>query len=253
MFIDWLPEVLRPWRSSKQRAKRGARGGFWAPIPVSSNVEQLEALQMLSGSPIDLIARNDYVTNYGGNLTGPSSAPADTIGQDYLTQNHAALGLTAADVNGLIITSQSVSSLSGATYIYYQQTFNGIPVNGAVANVAIAADGSVVAVGNRLIPNLANRINSSPAVISPSTAVILAGNYHGITSSLPPDPIPETPPTGVTAIFNDPARSLDPIQVKQEYSVSSQGDVRLSWNLELHSPVSPDWLEINIDGEVKVQ
>lgn len=249
MFIDWLPEVLRPRRSQSIRAKRGAKGGWRAPDPIAASVEHLESLQMLSAAPIDLIARNDFLTSSTGYLTGPSSSPAATIGQTYLQQHHDALGLTAADVTGLQITSQSVSSLSGATYIYYQQTYNGIPVQDSVANVTIAADGSVLSVGNRLIPNLAARINNAAPTVTPATAVVLAGGYHGLTTSTQPEiiavPVSQADPN----VFHDPALSQDDIPVTLKYVVSSVGDVRLSWNVVLRSPSSPDWLDINIDGQ----
>lgn len=249
MFIDWLPEVLRPRRSRVLRAKRGAKGGWRAPDPIAASVEHLEPLQMLSAAPIDLIARNDFVTSSTGYLTGPSSNPPATIGQSYLQQHFNELGLTAGDVSGLQITSQHVSSQSGATYIYYQQTYNGIPVQDSVANVTIAADGRVLSVGNHLIPNLAARINSAAPVVTPATAVVLAGGYHGLTTSTPPEII--AVPQGPTDpnVFHDPALSRDDIPVTLKYVVSSVGDVRLSWNVVLRSPANPDWLDINIDGQ----
>lgn len=251
MFIDWLPEVLRSWRSQNRRVKRGSQGGSRAKS-VSFSVEQLESLQMLSGAPIDSIARNDFVTSNSGYLSGPTNGQAADIAQSYLNLHHNELGLTTADVTGLQITAQTVSSQSGATYIYYQQTYNGVPVDGSVANVVIAADGSILAVGNRMVPNLASLINNAAPVLTPSTAVILAGNYHGLTSVTPPElvAIPTDPqdPSDPT-IFHNPALSRDDIPVTVSYAVSAQGDVRLSYKVVLRSPVSADWFDITIDGQ----
>ena len=252
MFIDWLPEVLRPWRSSALRSKRAAKG-WRAPDPVSSTVETLEPLTLLSAAPISNIARNDFLSNPTGYLTGPSSSPATAVAQNYLLNHAADLGLTTADVTNLKITSQSVSSLSGATYIYYQQTYNGIPVQDSVANVTITSDGRVLSVGNRLVPNLANRINAATPLITPALAVVMAGSAHGLTSNINPTAVtvPENPTNAGANLFQNPALSLDEIPVRQVYVVTSLGDIRLSWNIVLRSPnpATPDWLDINIDGQ----
>lgn len=250
MFIDWLPEVLRPLRSSARRTKRAAKG-WCAPNTVSSTVETLEPLVLLSAAPINDIARNDYVTNPGGYLSGASNSPATTVAQNYLLNHAADLGLTTADVTNLKITSQSVSSLSGATYIYYQQTYNNIPVQDAVASVTVTADGRLMSVSNRLIPNLASRINSATPVVTAATAVVLAGNAHGLASTSAPTGVttPANPTNNGATVFSNPALSLDEIPVRQVYVATSVGDVRLAWNVVLRSPETPDWYDINIDGQ----
>ena len=250
MFIDWLPEVLRPWRSSALRSKRAAKG-WRAPDPVSSTVETLEQLVLLSAAPISNIARNDFLTGPTGYLTGPSNSPATTVAQNYLLNHAADLGLTTADVTNLKITSQSVSSLSGATYIYYQQTYNGVPVQDSVASVTVTSDGRVLSVSNRMVPNLASRINSAAPAITAAQAVIQAGLAHGLTSpgNTTAVPSPDNPINNDATVFSNPALSQDQIPVRQVYVVANTGEVRLSWNVVLRSPVNPDWYDINIDGQ----
>ncbi|MES2794158.1 MAG: hypothetical protein V4719_31380, partial [Planctomycetota bacterium] len=51
MFIDWLPEVLRPWRTRNLRSKRAVKSGR-ALAPVSAAVETLEQLTLLAATPI---------------------------------------------------------------------------------------------------------------------------------------------------------------------------------------------------------
>lgn len=251
MFIDWLPEVLRPWRTKSLSSLKGRTAKrSQAHVPVAAAVETLETLAMLSGSPISSIARSDFLTNPNGNLTGPNGGTPTTIAQNYLQQHYADLGLTASDVTNLKITSQNHSTLSGATYIYYQQTYAGIPVQDSYANIAIAADGSVISVGNRMVPNLASRINHGAAIVSPATAALLAGAYHGLTTATPPTTVnlPEDTQEPGATTFTNSDLSRQQIQVVPRYAVSAQGDVRPVWSLVLYSPKSADVLEVDIDA-----
>ena len=73
--------------------------------------------------------------------------------QTFLEKHHVQQGLTQEDISHWQVSSQHLSNTSGATHVYFHQTYQGIPVSNGIANVAIK-DGEVKSMGNRLVAHL---------------------------------------------------------------------------------------------------
>jgi len=123
-------------------------------------LEPLESRQLLATADdnVDVEPIPDFPGNYyppshslaatTSFLSSPTSGAPLSIGLGFLQQNGGTLGLSAADVSHAGLTNQYAdSSGSGASHIYLQQNYNGLPVLDAVASVNVMPNGSVVTAG----------------------------------------------------------------------------------------------------------
>ena len=75
--------------------------------------------------------------------------------RNYIERNRPSLGLTGSDTAEMVVSSTVRDDHSGVTHVYFQQRYRSIGVFNAILNVSVTASGTVVAVGNRFVPNLA--------------------------------------------------------------------------------------------------
>src|SRR5439155_4580325 len=82
---------------------------------------------------------------------------ADPVGvaKAFLQSNGQDHGLTAADLDGLVVSSSYTDSYTGVAHVYLQQRYNGIDVIGGIVNLNVNPDGSILSWGSRAIPDLA--------------------------------------------------------------------------------------------------
>ncbi len=188
-------------------------------------------------------------------LSGPASGTPLQVAQNYLSQNKAALGLSAADLTHYNVTDNYTDEDTGVTHIYLQQTFNGLPIADAVGSVHITANGEVVSASANFVPNLTYPATNQP--LAPEVSSVDALNaFASALSSSTFLTITNSPSVAVAAtgrsqktIFNDPELSLDPIPVELQYVASPDGGVELTWSLVARSPRSLNWFVANVAAE----
>ena len=81
-----------------------------------------------------------------------------TLAMDFVRNNVAALGLEAADLQGYEVTDVVHSKVTGATHIYLQQRYRGIPVYNAQLHVNVNRDGRIISVNNSFLPGIARAV-----------------------------------------------------------------------------------------------
>ena len=180
--------------------------------------------------------------------TAAAQNDALDVARAYLKENSARWGLTAADLDSLVVVDQYVSGHNGITHLYLHQTHAGLEVFNAIFNISIAADGSVVHAGNRLIPNLAANVNTGNPKLSAETAV------HTAAAALK---LPVSEPLVVRESLGGPAQatvfsaggiSLEPIPAKLVYQPTEKGDVRLAWNVEIYELDADHYWSMRLDA-----
>ncbi|MEM9554391.1 MAG: M36 family metallopeptidase [Acidobacteriota bacterium] len=184
----------------------------------------------------------------GRMLTGPQVGDAADIALTYVNANLAALQLTPADVSDLELRDRYTSP-NGITHLYWLQRHDGIGVHNGILGVNIAADGSIINVHHRMIPDLATRAPAGGPALQPSTAVQRAAEHLGIESrlsSIDPLEIAGGPTARVT--FSDAGISRDPIPAELRYQRRADGTVALAWNVVINRVDSQDWMEVRIDA-----
>ena len=97
----------------------------------------------------------------------------------HLRQNAKALGLSPSDIGDLAVADQHTSSVSGVTYIYFQQVIGDVPVYDGIVNVSVDRNGNVLSVGNRAVADLHGRLRGRAQAVSAETAGQAAGRALG--------------------------------------------------------------------------
>jgi extracellular elastinolytic metalloproteinase len=162
-------------------------------------------------------------------LTGPNAGDPLAIARAYLAQNKEALGLSGIDIAGAVVTNQYVSSHNGVSHIYLQQQYQGIEVHNAAININIAADGSVISLGNRFVSGIDTAVNSTVPFLTRGEAIAAAAHSLGL----------------------DPGKgpvSRNPIPTQLVYQPVAKNLVRLAWELEIYELDAQNWWSMRVDA-----
>ncbi len=164
----------------------------------------------------------------------------------YIQEHKTDWQLTDADVKNPLLTSQHTSQHNGVTHLYFRQTHEGISVHNAVMNANVAADASVLSMGNRFVSDLAAKINATEPNISPIDAV----NASARELQLSPENnflIQKNINTNEYEI-SDGGIASEPIQAKLMYlPVEGQG-VRLVWQCGIYTGNRQHYWQVSIDA-----
>lgn len=171
--------------------------------------------------------------------------PSEAIIQDFLQREQSRLDLTASDIINWTISSQHRSKQSGVQHIYIQQTHQGLPVYNAVANFAIK-DNKVWSMGNRLISDVARRINTVSPVLSPTAAIQRAAAALDLPT---PEGLRVLEAQSTTFFqYNKGGISLENIPVRLSYVQIEDGALRLVWDLSIYQLDAQHWWSARVDA-----
>lgn len=162
------------------------------------------------------------------------------------------LELAEDDIAEMAVSTRHRARDTGVVYVYLQQQRHGIPVEGAVLNLATSAEGRVVHVGNRFLPGLALSTGSPEPTLGPSAAAeraaadlgLPAGSFAISTSK--PDARRHT-------VLDGGGVSAGDIPVSLVWFPRAVDDLRLAWKLELDIVETSNLWQVYVDarsGEV---
>jgi hypothetical protein len=180
-------------------------------------------------------------------LTGPQEGEPVDIALAYLRAIPTELGVTAVDLDNLIITDHYTSNHNGVTHIYLRQQYNGIDVFGANLNVNVAPDGSVMNVGNRSVANLAGRANTTSPGLSVIQGLQVAAEILDL--QLIDHPSIQIPAAGAdqAATLSPSGISLEPITARLVY-VQAEDALRLAWQYGIYELSAQHYWLISVDA-----
>ncbi|MEM7469218.1 MAG: M36 family metallopeptidase, partial [Pseudomonadota bacterium] len=186
-----------------------------------------------------------------GFLTDASVQDAYAVCRDYLMTSRDAKGLSLEDVEDIEIKNRHSNPRTGVTYLYMQQRFRGIEIEGANYQTAVDKNGRIVSEVDQLKRKVRLR---SPVpiipVLSAREVVILAARELGLaTDSEITQLSVETTPMKET-LFSAPTLSRDDIPLKLNYIEHIDGDIRLAWNIVIRTPDGRDWWNLFVDANV---
>ncbi len=180
--------------------------------------------------------------------TAAAQDGAQDVARAYLDENSERWGLTAADLESLVVVDQYVSRHTGVTHLYLWQTHAELEVFGAIFNISVAPDGSVVHAGNRLIPNLAANVNTGDPKLSAEAAVHTAAAALKLSVSEPLVVRESLGGPAQATVFSEGGISREPIPVKLVYQPTEKGDVRLAWNVEIYELSGDHYWSVRLDA-----
>ena len=223
---------------------------FW-PRPLARVVVllALAALVVVPGAGsagAGSTAKGDSVKGF---LTGPSSEDALELALGYVRGDAQQLGVTGADLGDLVVTDRYVSRHTGVTHVYLRQRLHGIDVFGGVANVNVAKDGSIVNVGNRLVPDLAASATSRAPGESAASAVAGAAEGLGLSGFVSPETISVKGGVARETVLDGAGISSRPIPAKLVYQPMPDGSLRLAWQLEIDELGREHYWNARVDAQ----
>lgn len=169
----------------------------------------------------------------------------EPIAQKYLLEHQSELGLTQTDIQNWIVSDSYTSSHNQVQHLYIRQTHQDIEIFNAVANFNIW-QGRVVSMGNRLERDVASRVNTAQASLSPIQAIQAAANHLGLTAS---EPISAIQPISTQEfLFNKAGLSEREIPVKLIYQPMPEGEIFLAWNVSILLKNGQHWWNMRIDA-----
>ncbi|MCB0695314.1 MAG: T9SS-dependent M36 family metallopeptidase [Lewinellaceae bacterium] len=163
----------------------------------------------------------------------------------YLESQSKEWGLTPADLSDLAVNNEYQTVTNGVTHLYLIQRHQGIEVYNALANLNIQ-NGKVIFAGNRLVPNLANKVNATKPAISAQVALekalISLGTSPGQTF------IVKERISDQEMTFSKGSFSHEDIPVKLRYQQMPNGQVRLAWDMAIDPVNGQDYWSLRIDA-----
>jgi hypothetical protein len=102
------------------------------------------------------------------------------IANEYIHAHLGEWGLTPQDLNGMTVNDRYTDQSSGITRVYFLQRYQGIPVYNAILNISITKTGTVFFAGNRFVPDLAGKVNTTEPVLSAQEAVMNLADHLGL-------------------------------------------------------------------------
>lgn len=178
----------------------------------------------------------------------PRALPPEA--REYVQKNRQQLGVTEADVQDLVLSSESKSPRSKLHLLYVQQRHAGIEIHGAVSTLGLGASQEVVSVASRLhsvAQARGARLATRPTLPAPE-AVAAAARHVGLRLSAPLSVQARGTDASQQIIFSKAGISLEPIAARLVYQPLANGQLRLAWEVSIYTLDAQNWWNIRVDA-----
>lgn len=187
------------------------------------------------------------------------------IARDFIKPQALAAGVAVADIDQMKVSSETFSSQSGLTNVYFQQTLNGIPVYNAMLNVHITRDNKLLTYGNRFVKvEDAVRSRMANPLLNPEQAVKAAMASLSMPAAGPLVIKQSGSAPVYLTVFDKGKMSLEDIKVQLVYQPmeekkekqknekikqpeQSQG-LRLAWQVEIYNTDAKSYWSARVDA-----
>ena len=184
----------------------------------------------------------------GSDPAGAQPAPAD-IAVNHIRAHAAELGLTASDVADVTVSDQVRSAHNGVTHVYLLQRHRGIAVVNGILNVSVAANGAVLHVGNRFVPNL-TAATAGQAAARPATAAAEAAAVHvGLAPTQDIAVVDRPSGSAQRTTVSDGGVSTADIPAELVWQPLDNGTVRLAWSVVIEPAGGEHWWTMTVDAQ----
>jgi extracellular elastinolytic metalloproteinase len=210
---------------------------------LSADVQELTSLELdeITGAVRSLSSERGF-------LSMPASGQPMAIAMDFVQRNLAALGLEASDLEGYTVSNVVFSKVTGATRIYLQQRYQGVPVYNAQLQVNVNRDGRIISVNNSFMAGVQRAARSLKPKLQMPAAVGEALKFSGMKM---PAPGVVSASAGVlqrTRVANA-GISLEPIDGSLMLLPVRQGEARLVWNFQIHTLDKQHMWDLTVDAD----
>ena len=180
-----------------------------------------------------------------GAMSGARS-DATKVALGYVKDHKQELGLSGSDVKDVAVSDSVFSEHNGVTHVYLQQQHKGIDVYGALLNVNVARDGSVISAGNRFVTDLAARAGGQSARKAAVEAARAAAGNLGLKPSKPLEVLNRRGSASEKTTISHGGIAEGAIEAELVW-LPTDGAVRLAWSVRLDE--ADHWWNSFVDAE----
>ncbi|WP_452220183.1 T9SS-dependent M36 family metallopeptidase [Lacinutrix salivirga] len=185
-----------------------------------------------------------FFINIGNSQSSLSESQYGSIIEAYINKNKVKLNVTPSDISDLIVEKEFLTKKTGVTHVYVNQRHQGIKIFNATSSVAVK-NNSVFYIANRFLNNISQKVTTSTPVISAELAIQKGASHFnlGNTQNLE---LLET--SHNKYVYSNGEISKNDIPVELSYFLTTDGDLKLAWDLNIHSTSSQNWWSIRVDA-----
>jgi len=226
-----------------RRGERQRRRLFLEPL---ERRELLAAIAQVTALPHEYYKTPSTPIEY---LSAPRSGDPVTLAKDYFRANAGSFGIVPGDVDHLVVTNNY--STDGLRFIYFGQTFNGLPIVNAVANVAILPDGRILTAGASLVSGLVEPPpNSGPAPYLPvSEAIRSIANAAGVNLATATTTVAAPTGRNMHMLLRNSQLSTRDIVAELQYVPKDGGGVQLAWRINVDMKDGAHWYDASVGND----
>jgi len=205
------------------------------PQSLSADVHELSALELdeVTGAVRSLSSERGF-------LSAATPGQPMAIAMDFVRRNLAALGLEESDLEGYAVSNVVYSKVTGATRIYLQQQYKGIPVYNAQLQINVNRDGRIMSVNNAFMAGIQRAAGSLKPAKQLTAAVSEALRFSGMK-------MPAPSAVGTNRVANA-GISLEPINGSLMLLPVRPGEARLVWNFQIHTLDKQHMWDLTVDA-----
>ncbi len=164
--------------------------------------------------------------------------------KEYIQKQKLKVNLSNDDVSDLLINKEIYSKKSKSTQLYMNQRFKGIKIHNAISSVSIK-DNVPIYFSNRFVNNIRQKINVTEPLIDSKTVIQKAASYFKLENI---KDIQLLESKDKKYIYSNGRISQNNIPVELVYFKMPDGNLRLSWDLNIYTLDSKHWWSIRIDA-----
>jgi extracellular elastinolytic metalloproteinase len=212
------------------------------PESLSADAQELSALEVdeITGAVRSLSSERGF-------LSAASPGKPVDVAMDFVRRNIAALGLEASDLEGYAVADVVFSKVTGATRIYLQQRYQGLPVYNAQLQINVNRDGRIISVNNSFMAGLERAVGSLQPAVELPAAVGEALRFSGMKMQAPESVSAAGDVQQRTRVANA-GISLQPIDGALMLLPVRPGEARLVWNFQIHTLDKQHMWDLTVDA-----
>src|SRR5688500_1320275 len=173
---------------------------------------------------------------------------ASVIALSHLRAQAPALGLAAADVEDVVVSSSTTSKHTGVSHVYLRQRFSGIEVWSAEITVNISRDGRVLGVEGRFVAGLEKLRPRTTPRLTASEAVAVVARHLELTPTEPIRVVSEAKGPARETMLSTGGLAVTGIPAKLVFFPEQRVSVRLAWLVEIEERSAQHWWVVLIDA-----
>jgi extracellular elastinolytic metalloproteinase len=165
-----------------------------------------------------------------------------TLILDYLKENKDQFNLRNEDLENIIVRD-SYTGDAGVSYIYLNQTYQGIEIFNAISTVVVK-DNKVFYYANRFTDDIVNRVNTTNATLSPEESISAMANHFQLSN---PVDLTQLEKRGNSYLFSNAGISQRDITIELVYSQQDR-ELKLAWDIVVYTNDSSHWYSVRLDA-----